>query len=77
TEEAISTNPFMAEGYLLLGQIEMIKQNTDTALKLFTRCSELAPNAANAYIEKYKIFENRRQIDSAQYYYNKVMQLKK
>lgn len=77
-EEALDVNPFNGEAFFVKGLLALYrgfsKENQDIAIKHFTKCIELAPEVAEAYLEKGRIFDQRRQVDSAQFYYEKAFQ---
>ena len=76
--KALDVNPFNGEAFFVKGLLTLYdgttKANQDKAMQYFGKCIELAPEIAEAYLEKGRIFDQRRQLDSAQFYYEKAFQ---
>lgn len=76
--KALDVNPFNGEAYFVKGLLSLYdgttKANQDKAMQYFSKCIELSPEIPEAYLEKGRIFDQRRQLDSAQFYYEKAFQ---
>jgi len=74
TNDALEANPYNGEAYFIKGLLKIYGKETqvkdyDGAMADFSKCIKYAPEIAEAYVEKGRIFDMRHQRDSAQFYY--------